>query len=86
MTFSQEGSYQVNQSIAPRYNVTYSPDLADPFSGQIKTCTITADDKLMTLFGAPSYITVISSVINDNGGIKKILTLPSISMETMGQC
>lgn len=73
VTFSQEGSYQVNQSIAPRYNITYSPDCSGSISaGQIKTCTITADDKLMTLFGAPSYITVISSVINDNGGTKGI--------------
>src|SRR4029078_5458067 len=73
VTFSQEGSYQVNQSIAPRYNVTYSPDCSGSISaGQIKTCTITADDKLMTLFGAPSYITVISSVINDNGGTKGV--------------
>ena len=73
VTFSQEGSYQVNQSIAPRYNVTYSPDCSGSISpGQIKTCTITADDNLMTLFGAQSYITVISSVINDNGGAKGI--------------
>ncbi len=72
VTFSKEGSYQVIQTIAPRYNVTYSSNCRGSISsGQTKTCTITNDDKFLTLFDASSYIRVISTVVNDNGGSKK---------------
>jgi hypothetical protein len=58
----QSGAYSVAETLDPAYAVTYSDDCSGTIAvGQDLTCTVTNDDK-------PGTLTVITDVVNDDGG------------------
>src|SRR5438309_1763523 len=59
------GSYSVAESGGPAgYTASFAGCAGTIAAGETKTCTVTNDDQ-------PAHLTVIKTVVNDNGGTKK---------------
>lgn len=64
------GNYNVTENLIDGYVPNYSSDCAGTIAiGESKTCTITNEDQ------APK-LTLVKTVVNDNGGTKKIADFP----------
>ncbi len=81
------GSYIVSESASSTYTQSFSGDCDSSgnitlLSGEVKTCTITNNDIAVgvvattTATTTPATITVIKTVINDNGGVRTASSFP----------